>query len=119
MLSILNKIFSFLTGGLFDIKSLAKTIAKFACMALVISSLVYFFKDFSVDLSSIFQKAYHPIESAKEFKFGYLFCAIGLDTFLTDLFASVYVAVGVYFTSMISVISFRKLILLFKMCISS
>ncbi len=99
----------------FDFKALLITLGKIVLMGFVFSSMILFFSYLGGELKAIITKAFSLTDSLDNIEFGYLACAIGLDKFLIDLVASIYVAVSVYLSSLISIIVFRYTVVLFKM----
>ena len=99
----------------FDFKALLITLGKIVLMGFVFSSMILFFSYLGGELTAIITKAFSLTGSIDNIEFGYFACAIGLDKFLTDLVASIYVAVSVYLSSLISIIVFRYTVVLFKM----
>ncbi len=102
----------------FDIKVLVVSIGKVALMVFVFSSMILFFNYLSGELTAIIKKAFSLTGSLGDVKFGYFACALGLDKFLTDLVVSIYVAVSIYLSSLISIIVFRYTVVIFKMLMS-
>jgi hypothetical protein len=101
----------------FDIKALVVSIAKVALMIFIFSSIILFFNYLSGELFNIIRKTYSLTDSL-HIEFGYFACAIGLDKFLTDLVSSIYMAVSIYLSSIISIVVFRYTIVMFKMLMS-
>lgn len=121
VLGFLGSLFSGLASAFFkntDVVKIAITGVKILVIGTVFTMIISFVNSITTKIGSIISTAFGEVNAVGSLDLGYVAGAIGADEFINALLSSLYIAISLYGSVMISIIIFKYSIIIYKTIIA-